>query len=274
MGKILLKLTNDNYYSQKANMDYMSVSQWKDFNECEVMAIAKLTGEYQEEPSKAMLVGSYVDAYFSNEMDKFKQENPQIFKKDGTLLKDFEKANEIIKVIEDDPLMMEYLSGEHQVIMVGEISGVPFKIKIDSLLPYAIVDQKIMASIKELIWRYDTDLKKNRQFDFVEAYGYDIQGGVYQCIVEQNTGKKLPFILAPTTKEDKPDKALIQIDQEFLDLALKRVLETAPRYQAIKMGLVNPVGCGNCPACRMKKKLTKVVSYKELFDKEIPNEEE
>ena len=44
MGKILLKLTNDNYYSQKANMDYMSVSQWKDFNECEVMAIAKLTG--------------------------------------------------------------------------------------------------------------------------------------------------------------------------------------------------------------------------------------
>lgn len=267
MAQELLVLTNENYFSHQANVDYMSVSQWKDFDECEVMAMAKLNGEYVEEPSKAMLVGSYVDAYFSGEMETFKAQNPQIFKKDGTLLKDFERANDIIKVIESDPLLMKYLGGKKQVIFTGVINGVPFKIKIDSLLEYAIVDQKIMASIRELIWKYDESLKKNRQLDFVEAFGYDKQGGVYQEIVRQNIGKKLPFILAPTTKEECPDKALIEIDQEYLDKALEEVAAKAPRFQAIKMGLVEPIGCGHCPACRKDKVLTSVVMYSDFFNK-------
>lgn len=274
MGKELLKLTNENYFSHEANMDYMSVSQWKQFDDCEVMAMAILNGEYVEKPSSAMLVGSYVDAYFSGEMEIFKTQNPQIFKKDGTLLKDFERANDIIKVIESDPLLMKYLGGKKQVIFTGIINGVPFKIKIDSLLPYAIVDQKIMASIRELIWQYDVSLKRNVQKDFVAAYGYDKQGGVYQEIVRQNIGERLPFILAPTTKEECPDKALIQIDQEYLDKALEEVSLKAPRFQAIKMGLIEPIGCGHCPACRMKKQLVEVISYKALFGKEDNNGED
>lgn len=249
------------------NMEYMGVSQFKDFEECEVHALAKLKGEYVEEKSKALLVGSYVDAYFSNEMEQFKAENPQIFKKDGTLLKDFEKANEIIAAIESDELMMKYLGGEKQVVMVGEINGVKVKIKVDSLLPDAIVDQKIMSSIKELVWKYDEETQRNRQVDFVEAFGYDIQGAVYQEIVRQNIDKKLPFILAPTTKEEEPDKALIQIDQEFLDDKLKHFANRVQRYDLIKKGIIDPLGCGHCPSCRKANKITQVVSYKELFNK-------
>ena len=262
-----MKLTNENYFSQEANMEYMSTSQFKDFMECPVHALAKLQGEYVEEKSKALLVGSYVDAYFSNEMEQFKLENPQIFKKDGTLLKDFEKANEIIAAIEDDPMMMEYLSGKHQVVMTGTIANVPFKIKIDSLLRNAIVDQKIMSSIKELVWVYDEETKRNKQVDFVQAFGYDIQGAIYQEIARQNIGHRLPFILAPTTKEESPDKALIQIDQEYLDKAFKIVEEYAPRFDLIKKGIVEPIGCGNCPSCRKKNKVIKIVSYKDLFNK-------
>ena len=77
-----------------------------------------------------------------------------------------------------------------------------------------------------------------------------------------------PFIIAATTKEESPDKALIQIDQEYLDKALEEVKELAPRYDLIKRGLLEPMGCGNCPVCRAKKKLTRVVSYKEYFEKE------
>ena len=266
-------LTNENYFSQEANMEYMSASQYKDFKKCEKHALAKIKGEYVEEPSKAMLVGSYVDAYFSNEMEDFKIKNPQIFKKDGTLLKDFEKANEIIAAIESDPMMMKYLDGKKQVVMTGEINGVKFKIKIDSLLPNAIVDQKIMSSIKELSWVYDEETKRNKQVDFVEAYGYDIQGAIYQEIARQNLGIKLPFILAPTTKEEEPDKALILIDQEYLDRALEEVKSNCKRYDLIKKGLVEPVGCDNCPTCRKEHKCTEVVSYKELFNKVEQNEE-
>ena len=218
-------------------------------------------------------MGSYVDAYFSNEMEQFKAQNPQIFKKDGTLLKDFEKANEIIKAIEQDNLMMMYLGGKKQVIMTGKIAGVDFKIKVDSLLEDVIVDQKIMASIRELVWQYDEETKRNKQIDFVEAFGYDIQGAIYQEIVRQNTGKKLPFVLAVATKEDGCERMLIQIDQEYLDRALELVKDLAPRYDAIKNGLVEPKSCGKCPICRAKRNCVEVVSYKELFGKEDKNEE-
>ena len=266
------ELTNQNYFDVESNQQYMSASQFKDFMKCEVEALAKINGETQEEPSKAMLVGSYVDAYFSGEMEIFAKANPQIFKKDGTLLKDFENANNIIKAIESDELLMKYLSGKKQVVMTGEIAGVKFKIKVDSLLPNCIVDQKIMSSIKELVWVEKEGW--NGKVDFVEAFGYDIQGAIYQEIVKQNTGNKLPFVLAVTTKEENPDKALIQIDQEYLDRALKLVKELAPHFDAIKKGIIEPRGCGRCPSCRKDLKVTRVVSYQEFFNKPILEDEE
>ena len=259
-------LTQDNYYSEQVNLEYMSASQFKDFVKCEREALAKIVGEYKEEPSKAMLVGSYVDAYFSNELEIFKEQNPQIFNKDGSFKKDFEKANEIIKAIEEDKLMMKMLNGRKQVIMTGEISGVPFKIKVDSLKDNYIVDQKIMSSITDLVWIE----KDNRMIktDFIEAYGYDIQGAIYQCIVEQNTGKKLPFVLAVATKEECPDKALIQIDQYYLDKALDFVKANCERYDLIKKGILKPCGCGKCPTCRKNRKCLEILSYEQLYNKE------
>ena len=258
------ELTNQNYFSPESNEEYMSVSQFKDFEECEVKALAKIKGEYVEEKTKALLIGSYVDAYFSGELEQFKAENPQIFKKDGTLLKDFEKANEIIKVIEEDKVMMEYLNGEKQKIFKGMIAGVPTKIKVDSYIKgVAIVDQKIIASIRELVWK-EID-GKNVKVPFVIAYGYDLQGAVYQEIVRQCTNEKLPFILAPTTKEECPDKELILINQDILDNALKHFEENAPRYDLIKKGIIEPKGCGNCPVCRSKKVLKGITTYKDLY---------
>lgn len=265
-----MELNKKNYFSEDANYEYMSASQFKDFQKCEREALAKICGTYKEEKSKAMLVGSYVDAYFSNEMGDFAKENPQIFKKDGTLLKDFEKANEIIKAIETDPLMMKYLNGKKQVIMTGTIQGVKFKIKVDSLLEDCIVDQKVMSSINDKLWIERNG--RNVQIDFVQAYGYDIQGAIYQTIVEQNTGKKLPFVLAVATKEEEPDKALIQIDQYFLDKALEVVKANCERYDLIKKGVILPSGCGHCPSCRRGRKCDKVYSYKEFFDLEKEDE--
>ena len=261
-----MNLTNENYFSEQANLEYMSASQFKDFMKCERDAIAKIVGETHEEPSKAMLVGSYVDAYFSNELEDFKVKNPQIFKKDGTLLKDFEKANEIIAAIESDELLMKYLAGQKQVIMTGEIAGVKFKIKVDSLLPDVIVDQKIMSSIQELIW-VEKD-GRNVKVDFVEAFGYDIQGAIYQEIVRQNIGKKLPFILAVVTKEEEPDRELIQIDQYYLDKALQLVEEKCGHFDLVKKGIFLPHRCGHCPSCRKLKEVKAPISYEELFDKE------
>ena len=99
-------LTAENYYSQEANEEYMSVSQFKDFcgtygkMPCEFTAMEKLKGRWEEPKSKALMVGSYVDSYFEGTLDKFKAENPDLFKRDGTLKAEFVKADEIIQRIE------------------------------------------------------------------------------------------------------------------------------------------------------------------------------
>lgn len=254
-----MELTNENYHSVDARLEYMGSSQFKDFLSCEYDALQKVKGLSQETSSKALLVGSYVDAHFSGEMEQFSLEHPEIFNKNGTLKSDFVLAEDVIQSIEQDEMLMKYLSGEHQVIMTGEIAGVKYKIKIDSYFPdKAIIDQKVMKDLQP-VWIERKG--KNVKVNFVEAYRYDIQGAIYQEIVRQNTGKKLPFILAVATKETVPSKALLEIDQEDLDKALQLVLELSPRFDAIKKGEIEPEHCGKCDSCKKATKVTGVFSY-------------
>ena len=261
------KLTSENYHSPEARKHYLGASMFKEFLKCEVMGLAKVNGEFEDKKSDALLFGSYVDAYFSGELDEFIANNPDLFTKQGTLKSQFKAAEDVIKAIEEDPLLMKYLDGDKQTIMTGEIAGVPFKIKMDAYHPgKVIVDQKIMRDM-EPVW-IEKD-GRNVLTDFISAYGYDVQGAIYQTIEAQNqTGdecKPLPFVLAVTTKEEVPDKELIEIDQYYLDKALELVVQKAPRFWDIIQGKVAPVGCGHCPACRAVKKLTGVKSYNRLF---------
>lgn len=261
-----MKLNNENYFSPEMEMKYMGSSQFKDFLKCEKEALAKVKGEIVEEKTDALLFGGYVDAYFSGELDQYKLDNPEMFNsRTGELKSQFKNIDEVIKTIENDPWLMKSLSGEKQKIMVGEIAGVKFKIKIDSYIKdFAIIDQKI---IKDLDLQWVEQNGKNVKTDFIEVFGYDIQGCIYQEIVRQNTGKRLPFILAITTKQECPDKALIEIDQVYLDRALELVEELAPRYDLIKQGKVEPLGCGKCPTCRKGKMVEGIELYSKVFNK-------
>lgn len=265
-----MELTNENYHSVEARKEYMGSSQFKDFLKCEKKALARVNGEIKDEKTPALLMGSYIDAYFSGELEQFKKDNPEIFNsKTGTLKADYQKCDAIIKFIEEDEKLMSALSGEHQKIMTGTIAGVPFKIKIDSYIPDRfIVDQKIVKDFKP-IWDDKEHCKKN----FVDYWGYTIQGAIYREIVKQNTGKTLPFILAVTTKEDTPRKALLKIDSEDLDEALAEVIRLAPRFQKIKNGEIEPEECGICDYCLARKKVSKIESY-HVFDPYQENEEE
>ena len=77
-------------------MEYMSVSQFKAFEVCEAAALAEVTGNYEREKTTSLLVGSFVDAHFEGTLDIFKAQNPQLFKRDGTLKSDYIKAYRII----------------------------------------------------------------------------------------------------------------------------------------------------------------------------------
>lgn len=262
-------LTNENYYNADADMYYLSASQFKDFHGsygitgCERTAMMRLRGEYPLKSGTPLLVGGYVDAWFEGTLDKYKSDHPEMFKKDGTLKADFVRADAIIERVQQDPMFMYYMSGEKQVVMTGEIEGVPWKIKIDSLLPDAIVDLKVMAEISRNKWCADI----GEYLDFVRYWGYDIQGAVYQEIVRQNTGKKLPFIIAAVSKEEpEPDIELIEVDQVYLDEAMRMVRSNAPRIADIKKGILEPTQCYTCPCCRKSKVLTHAIKLSQMLN--------
>ena len=254
-----MTLTNENYFSIENQMHYTGVSQIKACLKCEAGAIAEVSGNYEREKTAALLVGSYVDASFEGTLDIFKAQNPEIFKRDGSLKSEYIQAEEIINRIERDKMFMEFMSGQKQVIMTGEIEGVPFKIKIDSYHPgIMIVDGKVMRDFQSIY------VAEKGRLNWVEAWGYDIQGAAYQEIVRQNTGLQLPFYLAAATKEKVTDLDIIQIPQPYLDIELDTIKNTIIRWDAIKQGLIEPIRCEKCDYCKSTKVLTKITTLEEL----------
>ena len=131
---------------------------------------------------------------------------------------------------------------------------------MDSYIPgVAIVDLKVMASITENKW-----VKDIGYLDFVRYWNYDIQGAVYQKVVELNTGKKLPFYIAAATKENEPDIRIIHITQNYLDEALALVEANIKRVLEVKNGEVLPDRCDACDCCKHNRVLKAPISILDL----------
>lgn len=232
-------------------MDYWSVSQFKSFDRCEACGLAESSGEYVREETDALLIGSYIDAYFAGELDEFIRihGDKMYSKRGGGLLSKFSHANDIIDRIEEQPLMIEFLKGEKQVIRTAELFDVPWKIKIDVHGGSRLVDLKIVKDFGEV---FD---KGYGYRSWVEYWGYDIQGAVYQRIEQISSGRTepLPFYLVAATKEPVPDVAVIQIPQHVLDAALAIVENKIERFDMIKHGEVEPKRCEACDYCKRTK---------------------
>ena len=289
-----MRLTNRNYYNEEANVSFMSASQFKDFRKCEAMALAKIKGEYESQPSKALLLGNFVDEMLTgtkktrtqfiveNRVELFQKSSKisklsdeelisllsdklfDVFSSDNKPYTEIVQALETIAKIKKQPLMMKHFRSRHQTIMTGEIAGVPFKIKMDNYKPGEFIsDGKYMASLRS----------PNMFEPMVKYWGYDIQGAIYQEIVRQNTGKRLPFYLDIATKEVPTHLAVAEINQFDLDEALDLVKVWAPRYHAIKLGEIQPERCGeyNCNYCTETEIITEPIdsNYLGLSPKQI-----
>lgn len=242
------KLTKETY---KTNHNYMSYTRFSKFLKCEAAAAAN----YYQPPTEAQLVGSYVDAYFSDELDEFKKDHPEIFNsKNGELKAKFQFAEVLIKRIESDETFMKMLSGEKQRIMTGVIEGMPFKIKMDSYKPGKfIVDLKVMKDFNK-VW--NNTFKKYT--NFIEAYDYDIELAIFQEIESQNSEdhKKLPCYIAAITKEEPcGDVDGFSFSQSKLNESLDFVKRQIPRISGILEGKIAPNRCEQCEYCKKTKKM-------------------
>lgn len=255
-----MKLKKSTYFSTEANTAYMSVSQFKQFQDCQAAAMAEINGEYERPKTTALLEGSYLDAYFSGSLIEFQNEHPEILnKRTGALKAEYKKAAEAIRLVEQDDAFMEFLSGEPQRIITGELFGVEWKAKPDFTFPDKIVDLKYMRDMKPIY-------KDGERKTFIEAWGYHIQAYVYQEIERQLTGITKPFYLAVITKEEPADHAVIEIPQWLINSAGSIVAHYTPIFDAIKRGEVEPERCGACAYCRSTKRTDKITSYEALLD--------
>lgn len=253
-------LTADNYYSSRMNLRYFSVSQFKAFERCEAAALADLTGAYKREDTTALLVGSYVDAYFEGALGDFTGCHPEIFnKRTGELKAEYRKAEGMIARLKRSPLLMEYMIGEKQVIRTGELFGYPWKIKMDVYDGKRIVDLKTVKDFGNI---YDPEYGWR---DWIQYWGYDLQGAIYQRIEQVSSGRPepLPFYIVAVTKENTPDIGLFQIPQVYLDMAIKThgVEAKIDRFALIKSGEVEPIRCEHCDYCKETKDITEPTIY-------------
>ena len=90
------------------------------------------------------------------------------------------------------------------------------------------------------------------RLSFADYWNWPLQMAIYQAL----EGNRLPCYLAVITKEDPPDLALVEIEQEKLDAEMDFLLEKLPYFDAIKQGVIEPERCENCAWCRMSRKLT------------------
>jgi hypothetical protein len=272
-------LNSQNYFSPDANRQYMSSSQLKSFLDCPARTIAELNGEYKREDTTALLVGSFVDAYFSGVLNGFKDMHPELYTGKKTLRAEYQQAEQIIEILRQDDLLCRMLSGQVQQIVTGEIAGVPFKGKLDSLLSAQqcqsiAEDYPDMAADLMMADGCICDLKCMRDMEpvwvpgagklsFIEAWRYDLQLAIYQKLA----GGNLPCFIVCVTKEKQPDKALIRIPQYMMDAALSGVEPSIPAFHALKARQASELEqwrCGKCDYCRTTKTITGAMNADEL----------
>lgn len=259
-----MKLNSKNYYSNKADKQYMSVSQYKSFLSCEAKTMAKLNGQWIEPENEAFLIGSYVHSWNDNTLEQFKSKHPKLFKKDGSLMAKYEIGNKMIAALENDKLVSMVREGEKEVIKTAELFGVPWKCMIDiySSKNEVIADLKTTREIHKKYWNESTRTHQN----FIEYYDYLVQMAVY-CEIDRINRKSdyyyLPHIIA-VSKEDIPDKSIVYLGTDFIQDKLLEVEINMDRIKQVKHEGAEPRRCGKCDYCKATKQLTKVIHYLDL----------
>lgn len=263
-----MKLTPENYYSHDTDWQYMSFSLFKDFEQCEARALAKLKEDWKPKTSPTpLLVGNYVHSYFESMkshgdfieankkdlMTRPTKTNPQ-----GHLRAEFKVANSMVQTLQADEMFdYFYTPGDKEVIVTGQIDGYWWKGKIDSL----VLDKGYFCDLKTVddIHKGHWNSIDRRKVPFIYDREYDMQMAIYRELIKQTFGKECqPFIFA-VSKQTPPDHDAFDfngIDDKYaMQEDLDKVKELQPYFWKVMTGEEKPAACGKCDYCRETKML-------------------
>lgn len=276
----LPKLTEENYYEDVA---YMSSSRFKEYMACPLRQQAIDFGFWdRKKPTDALLLGNYVHSYFESDEAhaKFLEDNSSELISNrgatkGQLKSSFKKADTMIQSLKDDKLFNKLYHGSEddvvvkEAILTGELKGIPFKAKVDSLnlSKTYFVDLKTMESIQKetyspILKRYT----KQAIYNILE-YSYHMQMYVYQQLLLQQYGFEFtPYIVA-VSKEPVPDKEILRLGEDILEVGQELFEAHAEIIRDVFLNNVAPYGCGHCDFCLTHKKLERAITLDELLER-------
>lgn len=253
-----MELNSENYFSKEKDFEYMSVSQYKEFQKCSAKAFAVLNSETSAEEKEAFLQGKLFETIIAGDIDLFMMQHPEMVSSrgpsKGELKVNFKKVVLAANKIKNQKFIMDIVNKcEKQVIMTGVINGIKVKCCADLLDKETgnIYDLKCMANFNET-W----DKENKCYMPWYYYYGYVLQMAVYQEIARQNYGKSFNTHLIAATKEDEPDMDAIQFDNSLLEIELKEFSNNIVYYDKIKKGLEPVRACNACDFCKAHKIIT------------------
>lgn len=253
----MLQLTPETYFSIEADREYMSVSQYKNFKTCEAKALHDL--EIPDETYKeSFLQGSLFEALVAGNSQLFIAQHPEMISSRGStagqLKSEFQRVVKAAEKFNSQEFFRDIIEKcEKQVILTGEICGVPVKCCLDLFdrKTFSIYDIKCMKDFNEQ-WNKE----EKRYIPWYYAWGYVLQLAVYRLIVKQNFNSEPKEVaLLAASKEETPDIQALKFDEYLLGLELEEFKNNIKHYDNLKKGIEKPIACGHCEYCKTMKEI-------------------
>ena len=247
----MMILTRENYFSVEADKEFMSVSQFKNFEKCEAKALNDIEKESQED-KQCFLEGQLFEELVAGDAKLFMAQHPELISSRGAtagqLKAEYKRILNSAEKFNSQKFFTDIIAKcEKQVILTGTINDIKVKCALDLFdkMTNSIYDIKCMKDYKEQ-WNSE----ERAYVPWYYTYGYVMQLAVYREIVRQNFGEPKEIGLLSATKEEQPDISAPSFSSDLLDLELEKFKMNIKRYDNIKKGLLTPNSCGCCDYCK------------------------
>ena len=186
-------------------------------------------------------------------LTKAREMMPEAFETQVSLRSDYDIVAQCVEAVRQQPMLMEYLTGDHQTTVSGNIGGLKWKGKLDvfDAANKRIVDLKVMRDFQ----------RRGQAGSFVETFGYDRQLAIYRELVRQQYGIECDCYVVAVSKETPCNVELIEIPAWRCDELIADLETNAARVEPVWHGKAPARGCGVCDYCRSTKRITRPIEF-------------
>ena len=270
------QLTEENYYQDTL---FLSKSRFSEYMKCEARQLAIDHGLWEDNKNdnKALVIGNYIHSAFESQEahERFVADNEDsiLTKNKKGKLADFKTADSVIESLKNDDVFLTLYDGEKgdsvekELIVTGELAGVPFKGKIDTINHSQgyFVDLKTMKSVRGKEWSNTLGQYTANVIANIFDYGYALQMYIYHELLLQQEGDFFtPYIFA-VSKQECPDKELVLFDDKTLKYGEEVFNKHIGRVKDVIAGKVLPRHCGKCPYCVEHRVITRAKTIDEIM---------